>query len=306
MKWKDVAILCRTKIEFDRIEPALASANIPYQVVGGMSFFDRREVKDIMALLAWCVNPNSLHNLSRFCKHMIAGVGENAFDKLYTHVTHPADHDKLLKALGPQKSPKGKAMEAILRAGFQINTMCIPAFDALELLDAQLHILATLQKEDKDEKKDSTAHTRAGSFVELKVLAKDSALPVAEFIDHVALLGKADENTDDNKIVLSTIHAAKGLEWDVVILPAVYKGRLPHFRSTTPEELQQEFNTYYVAKTRAKNTLVISRPLTSADFNGFPRNTEMSPFVRDNLHLIQKIGTVRLLDVQQRESPATE
>lgn len=291
MKWKDIAILCRTKAEFDRIEPALAQAKIPYQVVGGMSFFDRREVKDILALISWIVNPNSSFHIARYCKNMVAGLGEAAFDKLYAKVPQPVTLEALYTESKNLPGAKGKLVQDFMAA--IIGSIRPKIYETLCELDTSLHMHDILKNQ--NDTKDKTAHQKEGSLVELKNLAKEYDGKIEGFADHIALLGAADSSTDDDKIVLSTIHAAKGLEWEAVIMPAVYEGRLPHYKSTSSEDLRQEQNAYYVGKTRAKRVLTMTRPVYCKDYNGLAKRTQASRFVMNNLELIKKLGTARTI-----------
>lgn len=296
MNWKEVAILCRTKVDFERFEAALTINKIPYQVVGGPSFFDCREVKDVMALLSWILNLNAHHHISRFCKNMTAGLGESAFDAVYDQTPGPISFSALQNTLqGMKTSKKQQLLLAFVNA--VSSSLCSTAVDTLRALDKNLGIHAVLKAQGED---------RHQSFERLVLMAQDMNCNLQYFVDQVALLGSADTEESDNKLTLSTIHAAKGREWDVVIVPALYQGRLPHYRAETADDIAQELNAYYVAKTRARHTLIMTRPCSVKDYRGTDKPTTPSQFVLNNLRQLKALGTVRLHNDRSKESSQAE
>jgi len=299
-KWEQMAILVRARAQFAPIERALAMSGVPYTMVGNQSFFDAREVKDILSFLSWVMNPASIYDATRFGKNMLPGIGDKSFPVLYkdedlTTVEHLQLYRKLLTKCKVSchtscKSVKDKCMGYMLDTAITIREKYSnSAVQALTYLYSYMDITAILAEQSKKEKKKVD---RTESMEPLKQVAHGQTL--TEFLDNVALISPADEE-EDGGIILSTIHAAKGKEWPVVVIPNLYEGVLPHSMGMKSEdEIAQEYNAYYVAKTRAKEHLIMTRPLQGYKY-GTPLRTKRSRFISANLDRLKKVGNIRLL-----------
>lgn len=297
-RWKDIAILVRTKAQIGPIERELAWNNVPYRLVGGMSFFDQREVRDIIALLSWIVNPLSLMDVSRFAKNMVNGLGEKAFNPLYQGMCEVyTTHQDLLDALTakPKSNDKYVAMHSLLNTAVHINKNYMDSvYDALCYADTTLGIVETLRKEDKANVGSKDTNREESWNVLIQMISKKTS--INKFLDDAVLTSAADQPDDDNCITISTIHAAKGREWPVVMVPGVNDSSLPHVMGqNSADEIEQEFNAYYVAKTRPEEHLIITRAITSSSYGGPPQRNKRSRFIEKNMHIFKTIGKTKLL-----------
>ena len=300
------AILYRVKSISSSYERSLRAANIPYNISGNNSFYKQREILDITALLDWIVNPSSLEDLERVCKNFKLGVGPAYIAKIYNS-SHIADitHKTMIRTIeaGQNKRPKhlwplkAQAFHDLARMVVQVKDMYQhSAYDAMVKIYKDMDLNKKLKEQDtvdhlKGVNKDGS---RRESVIEFIKSANDRAYTLQEFIDSVSLFNDV-EKEDSNAITLSTIHSAKGKEWDCVFMVSVSDGYLPHKMSfSNDEDLQQELNCYYVAKTRARNKLFMSRHTCTKDFSGKSTYQAMSRFVKSNLPTLKRIGEVHL------------
>ncbi|RCI15961.1 hypothetical protein L249_2734 [Ophiocordyceps polyrhachis-furcata BCC 54312] len=314
LEHQDVAILLRSASLSRHVESALGKAHIPYRMVGGTKFFDRREIKVLLDYLRVIHKPDCNDALSRIINIPRRGIGENTikylleeaeqakmslWSLLWRHCRGERRAKTNLRAKMEQSLATGLRIMHNLRVkAAQIdgaNTFTL--LDIVESLVDQLAFKKYLEGEYAEDHEGRWANVQelvsmagdtARSFFEA---ADDEALPEVEgveqardddvlgrFLANVALAsdaGKDDGRGDQASLVtISTIHAAKGLEWPVVFIPSVYAGSIPHARSDDSDE---ERRLLYVAMTRAQASLYLSWPLYGPQSSG--GKTELSPFV---------------------------
>ncbi len=265
---KGFAVLYRTHAQSRALEEAFISAAIPYQIIGGVKFYERREIKDVLAYLRLLSNPFDLLSLKRVVNVPARGIGEKSFQALQTFIdsvrsTIPeALLPEFLKALSgislPAKSKQAVSHFYELLDGF--NSLA-PEIKLSELMKAMVKKvqLFTWYNDGTE-----IGEVRVENIKELfNVAVKFDHLPwpegLPQFLEEVALISEVD-NLKDNQdtVTLMTLHAAKGLEFDTVFFVGLEEGILPHAQSLlNPAELSEEIRLAYVGLTRAKKQLFL-------------------------------------------------
>ncbi len=278
-----IAILYRTHFQSRPIEESLIHQAVPYRIVGGIRFYERKEIKDLIAYLRLIANPYDKISLLRIINTPTRGLGQKFEDELIQALaTNPLfdfvqalhwmrDNQAagkkdsidqflaLFKDLGAHLSPS-YLLETIL-ARTNYLTFLTQTYDTQETQAKSENIQELLQAITIFEQK-YTSQREDGQTV----VAGSSMLET--FLYEVSLLQeKVDEKSGDNFVSLMTLHAAKGLEFDTVILTGLDEGLLPNNKSlTTNEELEEERRLMYVGMTRAKNHLVITNAFSRFTF----------------------------------------
>jgi DNA helicase II / ATP-dependent DNA helicase PcrA len=267
--WGDVAVFYRANAQSRAVEEELVRRNIPYKVVGGTKFYDRREVKDLLAYLRAVVNPADEVSLKRIVNVPKRGVGETSIGRLDTWArSHGVVFGDAL-ARAAEAGVTGKALAGIselLTLLHELRTQVArppgsreddsdygPAA-VLEAVLARTGYLTELEAEHTVE-----AAGRLENLAEL-VGAAHQVADIDTFLEQVSLVADADEiDDDDSKAVLMTLHTAKGLEFPAVFMIGMEDGVFPHLRSLgDPDELEEERRLCYVGVTRAQERLYLS------------------------------------------------
>jgi len=261
---QETVILYRTHAQSRIFEEVLLSAGIPYQIIGGIKFYERKEIKDVLAYLRLLHNPRDLVSLSRVINVPTRGIG-------------PANFKRLVEALPKYKYNYGRLQNNL--EGLELSSRAVSgAREFFGLLQEAL-------KFPKDKgllelmefvvvKSGYKAHLQDGSAEGLSRLENVEQLfnvsthfkevawkrGLSEFLTEVALISDLDQASDEtDRLTLMTLHSAKGLEFNRVFFVGLEEGLLPHSRSlNSPEELSEEIRLAYVGITRAKKELYLS------------------------------------------------
>ncbi len=264
--FKDYAVLYRTNAQSNAIEYSFKRNGIPYRIIGGTRFFDRAEVKDMLAYLCLINNRSDDLRLLRIVNNPPRGLGAKTIEtaqrlaraedqNLYHVVSHPSDYAPLEKA-----EPKLKAFSDLIESLAELLHSGISLADFYEEVMIRTGYADMLQSKPTEENK-----TRLENIRELKSsinnYAENAETPsLAGFLEEIALytdIEQYDENAD--AAVMMTIHSAKGLEFDHVFLVGFEDGLFPGMRAIgDPEEMEEERRLCYVGITRAKKTLDIT------------------------------------------------
>ncbi|UCH81780.1 MAG: DUF3553 domain-containing protein [Nitrospiraceae bacterium] len=248
--YRDIAVLYRVNQQSRALEEAMRENGQPYRIFGGMSFYQRKEIKDIVAYLKVLVNPDDSVSLRRIinCPPRQIGVTtisrvENEARKrdesLYKTMKH------IIKSSGYTNSLKDKI------SGF-VNII----EDLIEHMDADLPELIELIYE-KTGYVDWIGEDKAGNLMEL--ISSAEGFDLNSFLDSASLYSGLDENHSEDCVSLMTLHSAKGLEFPVVFLAGIEDGLIPHFHAVKDEdELEEERRLFYVGVTRAQDMLMLS------------------------------------------------
>jgi DNA helicase-2/ATP-dependent DNA helicase PcrA len=265
--WDGIAIFYRTNAQSRVVEDALRRARIPYTIVGGVRFYERKEIKDTLAYLRLILNPADDIAFRRAVSAPARGIGASTLarlDEVALDMTQP-----LLKlAASPPPEVKGKARRGledfaalITRLAEDRTNVPPPAF--IDLLLSASGYRKALEQERSPE-----AEARLENLEELIAAAEDYVHAAPEgtlegFLDSVALMSDVDELKDaDSRVTLMTLHSAKGLEFPVVFLTGLEEGVFPHARSMDDaEEIEEERRLCYVGLTRARTRLHLSYAL---------------------------------------------
>lgn len=268
MNWSDFAILYRTNRQSRSAETALTQIGIPYQVVGGHAFYDRKEIKDIVAYLRAVDNGLDVLAFKRIINVPKRGIGDASILKIedYANGCAIAFPKALEHVEDIPKIPK-KAMNSIkefnqIIAEFQVFTQS-EEFSIAELIRMILGKAGYLEALNPDKEEDAS---RIENLEELiNVAAKWDAdveqegKGLTEFLTETSLISDIDGMDDDDAVTLMTTHACKGLEFPVVFIIGAEEGIMPHGRSLSdPAELEEERRLMYVAMTRAEKRLFIT------------------------------------------------
>ncbi len=290
---RDVAILCRTNEQPRAFETELRRARLPYVLVGGQSFFDRREIKDIMAYLKLLVRPQEETALLRIINRPARGIGQSTVESLMADAVATGKTVwEILPDAGPRLGLADRAVAAIdafrrLVDGFRSRVgRGSLATLARELVEA-IGYRRELEREVKDPG-ELMARWNAVEEVVNSLASYESRSPrpdLNEFLNDLALAGRDDgsdkeEQLERNAIVLMTLHSAKGLEFPHVYLVGMEEGILPHQRSLEMADsaIDEERRLCYVGVTRARERLTLSLALTRMKW-GKPRGTAPSRFL---------------------------
>jgi DNA helicase-2/ATP-dependent DNA helicase PcrA len=262
----DFAVLYRTNAQSYTLERAFLQARIPYKIVGGVRFYDRREVKDIIAYLRLLYQPHDRVSFSRIANVPTRGVGATSLEKFLTWQAMK-NTDTITALIVAGEAPvTGRARGALVRLGETLRRLQVLVQDGIgpsQLIEQLIidvgykaHLQdGTPQAEDREENLSSLV-SDAAAFASL-----------ADFLDEVALMSSADETSEDS-VTLMTLHAAKGLEFPVICMVGMEEGIIPHARiyEAGPSELEEERRLCYVGMTRAREELHLSYAASRLQF----------------------------------------
>ncbi len=257
-RWGDLAVFYRTNAQSRVVEEHLMRTGIPYRVIGGTRFYDRREVKDAIAYLRAIVNPGDEVSVKRVLNTPKRGVGDSSVAKVDAFARERGV--TFLEALrrSDEAGVTGRAVRGI-EAFVELLDGLAPLVDKgpaplLEAVLDQSGYLAELEAERSIE-----SEGRLENLGELVGAAREDET-VEEFLEQVSLVADTDQlDDDDSAVVLMTLHAAKGLEYPVVFLIGMEEGVFPHMRTLTePDQLEEERRLAYVGITRARQRLYLS------------------------------------------------
>lgn len=273
---KDFAILYRTNSQSRSIEEALRKQDIPYKIYGGLSFYDRKEVKDLLAYFRVVINPHDEQALLRIINYPARGIGKTTIERLMVVA------DERQKGIWDIIAPDNEPLPADFNSGTanklrNFATM-IKSFQTLlnkrNAIELAKHICNTVGII-KDLKEDDSPEgiARVQNIEELlnaimefsdkqvdELTGEQNEVTLNKFMEDVALLSEQDkEDEDPNRVTLMTIHSAKGLEFPYVYIVGLEENLFPGIQSlSTREELEEERRLFYVALTRAERKLVLS------------------------------------------------
>ena len=270
----DMAILYRTNAQSRVLEEALIKRALPYIMVGGTKFYDRKEIKDVLAYLRVLYNPFDDLSLLRIINVPKRSIGATTVAKLQDYArANGTSLFMTLTHLHLVDSIKGKTKEKLEEFGILIFTLVAEMEDrtVLDILESILDRTGYLAQ--LEESTDPQDQARAENIGELLSVAKDfqdtnPSGTVEDFLEQVSLVNDVDSfEQEESKVTLMTLHAAKGLEFPIVFLGGLEEGLFPHSRTLmNPEEIEEERRLAYVGITRAEKELYISNATTRTVF----------------------------------------
>jgi DNA helicase-2/ATP-dependent DNA helicase PcrA len=267
------AVLYRTNAQSRVFEEALRRAGLHYNIVGGFSFYERMEVRDIISYLKLALNPHDSIALMRVINSPARGLGKQTLDQIERHAKdYAVSHWETISILTEQGSGLSPRAISALKNFQQIITNLVaattnasssesPVSDVVKAAILDTGYANALKSDNSDE-----AEARLENLQELVNAAVDydeqEQEGLRDFIDHAALVSDADQYKRDAPVTLMTMHAAKGLEFPLVFIVGLEDGLFPHSRSAAdPAELEEERRLCYVAITRAERFLYVTHAM---------------------------------------------
>jgi DNA helicase II / ATP-dependent DNA helicase PcrA len=261
------AVLYRTNAQSRLFEEALRRRNIAYNIVGGFSFYERAEIKDVIAYLKLAMNPHDDMALMRIINSPPRGIGKTTLDAIQNQQRDlEVSMWEAIRAAIDNKTINPRAAAAL--EGFRrVMTTISERVTANESLSEIVKAAASdtgyvraLQEEKSEEAEGRLYNIE--ELVSAAVEAEDQGETLRDFIDHAALVSDTDQYKEDSRVTLMSIHAAKGLEFPVVFMVGLEENLFPHSRANSSEtELEEERRLCYVAITRAQKNLYISHAM---------------------------------------------
>ena len=266
-------------------------SGIPYKVVGGAKFYDRREIKDILAFVRVLANPDDEVSARRIVNVPKRGIGDTSVARLAAwaqveHVAFSEAIDRAEEAGLTGKALRGAEQLSKTLAELRPLVQTVNPADFVQLVADRTGYLAELVAEHTHE-----ADGRIENLAELATQAADFD-DVMGFLETVALVADSDElDSDGTRVSLMTLHTAKGLEYPAVFVVGLEEGIFPHFRSLSePSELEEERRLFYVGITRARRHLAISHAWSRTTW-GRTQPAMPSRFVTEvPSHLVEDVG----------------
>jgi len=327
LEFKDFAILCRVNAQSRPFEEAFIRSRVPLKLVGTQRFYERREIRDVLAYLRWIYNPDDDGALKRLINVPPRGIGAATVDKLDGMAREQGrsvgavllDNGTTGKALTPVVARKVEPLQRLLRTLMDDAQKSLNLADLMEKILERTRMMDWLQGERDADSVDREANVqelvRACEAFDLR-LAEDvneegetsevwnegDPLRLGMFLGEVVLDGGGDKdnqkNQTDDAVTFMTLHAAKGLEFPVVFLAGVEQGLLPHARAVfsenaKDEELEEERRLMYVGLTRAEKRAYITYA-QQRTMHGRTETTQTSQFIDEiPAHLLQREGLAR-------------
>ena len=287
-KYSDFAVLYRTNAQSRTFEEALSKRDIPYRVLGGLRYYDRKEIKDMIAYMRLVANPADSLSLARIINEPKRGMGAKTLAKLQTlaevrgqSLFEVLCDEEIVAGLSAKSRPLVKDLAECIQkySAEKDNLRVSDIYDGLLRASGYYDALKSANTVE--------AEGRIENILEFKSViydmeAEESNISLSEFMERLALLSDIDNHDEtEDAVVLMTLHSAKGLEFPVVFMPGMEDGLFPGWRAfEKPEGIEEERRLCYVGMTRAKERLF----MTSAQMRTMYGRTDFtreSQFVRE-------------------------
>jgi DNA helicase-2/ATP-dependent DNA helicase PcrA len=285
---KKVGVLYRTNGQSRLIEEALRRYRLKYKVVGGLSFYDRAEIKDLVGYLKVAINPDDSISMLRIVNTPPRGIGNTTVEKVeQLALENNISLWAAMKTAGAAQGLAPRAIGALADFARLVEDMHAlaagkaPAIDLLKWIVENTRFTAAFQTVG-----DPESANRLENIQELLNAAADSserAEELSDFLDHAALVSDADDLDDRAQVSLLTLHTAKGLEFSLVFLAGMEEGLFPHSRALNSDmDLEEERRLCYVGMTRAEDRLILTRARFRRRYGSeMPDESEESRFLRE-------------------------
>ncbi len=288
MRYSDFAILYRTNAQSRTFEEALSRADIPYRVLGGLRYYDRREIKDMMAYMRLVANPSDDLAFERIINEPKRGIGQKSLEKFQTLARVRGESlfavmcdEEVLSSLSSRSGPLVRKLVNCLNeyATEKENLRVSDIYDGLLSDTGYYQALVDVGTVE--------AEGRLENILEFKSViadmeSQDPNLSLNDFMEKLALMADIDNHDpSEDAVVMMTLHSAKGLEFPVVFMPGMEDGLFPGWRNLESEDkLEEERRLCYVGMTRAKERLFLTSAQVRTMF-GHTDYTRESKFVRE-------------------------
>ncbi len=261
----NIAVLVRAVFQSREIEEALIRYSVPYRIIGGIRFYERAEIKDAISYLRIVYENQDDVAFERAIMTPKRGVGEKSFNKIIEVSKNKRislfQASKLLAGTDEVNKKASSSLDEFIKV-IERGISMIETTQYPEILKVLLDESGYMDMLKND--KNVSAQTKIENIKEL-IIAMEDYNNIEEFLEHISLVTSADENNEDNKVSLMTLHAAKGLEYDFIFLPGWEEGLFPH-QKTIDESgnkgIEEERRLAYVGITRARKTVNISTSMS--------------------------------------------
>ncbi|MDR0799161.1 MAG: UvrD-helicase domain-containing protein [Dysgonamonadaceae bacterium] len=306
--YKDFAILYRTNAQSRIFEEALRKLNIPYKIYGGLSFYQRKEVKDIIAYMRLIVNPNDEEAFKRVINYPARGIGSTTLNKiiaaanlqgvsLWEVMSNPIDYNLGITSGTVRKLAEFQTLiqefidNNATQSAYELGTEIVRKTGLMSELYADKTIEGLSRVQNVEELTNSLY-----GFVSSRLEEGNPAVKIGDFLFEIALLTDQDTDKDENlsRVTMMTVHSAKGLEFPNVFVVGLEEDLFPSERSkNSAKEIEEERRLFYVAITRAEENVILSYAKSRFQ-NGQSRMCTPSRFIQDidseYLHLPAEIS----------------
>ncbi len=278
--FKDIAIFYRTNQLSRRFEDVLRRARIPYKLYGGFRFYNRKEIKDMLAFIRFLCNRNDVMSFTRIANYAVEGIGKVTMERIMKHVNEDTDIISAMRAFINEEGEKKKSSLyciTFLSLFEKIEEIFLEG-DPSQLIDKIVELTGYKEQLKKDSKDEKELEERMKNIEELKIALTENfkeGKSYTEFINELVLEDIA-EDIEGNHVSLMTVHASKGLEFPIVFVTALEDDIFPHMYSKEEKNNEEERRLFYVAITRAKERLFLSYVESRNN-----RRMEISPFIKD-------------------------
>ncbi|MGE5647347.1 MAG: ATP-dependent helicase [Acidobacteriota bacterium] len=268
-----IAVLYRTNFQSRQIEEALRRYGRKYQVVGGFSFYQRAEIKDVLAYLKAVISPSDSISLLRIVNTPARGIGKSTLEQIehYALEHNLSVWDAIVRMLQENAfgTRAGAALEEFRKMMEELR-LAAAKEPVQQVLRRILELTGYMTMLEADHAPDSEARIEnVNELVNAAIEAAERGETITDFLDHTALVSDADTVDDRAQVALMTIHNAKGLEFPVVFVAGLEEGLFPHIRSLDSETaMEEERRLCYVAMTRAEKRLILSWARSRRRFGG--------------------------------------
>ncbi len=284
--YSDIAIFVRTNAQTREIERGLRNKRILYVVIGSLKYFDRMEVKDILAYLKFYNNRNDYLSLARIINTPKRAIGSKSLEKIMNILR---DSETTLEDIYQKRLLNERICNNVGKF-CEIFEGIDEYFEKNEIVDGVLELLDKINYKKYLEKYYDNAEERWDNVHELvsdirEYQKKNDESNLSDYLNNIALIQDIDlmeEETDQDAVNVLTIHKAKGLEFEYVFVSGVEDGKIPHKNSrNSPSEIEEERRLLYVAMTRAKKRLYLSWAKKSFSYYGYSSNNKPSRFLEE-------------------------
>lgn len=313
LEYSDFAVLYRTNAQSRALEEALRRENVPYRIIGGTSFYQRKEIKDVLAYLKLLVNPNDRASLERVINYPTRGIGAKTQERVRNYAAQhdismwqAVEHVEQIDTLSTRaQNAVGRFRSLIAKYMTRVEDADVEELTRDLIQDAGL--LDELRKEHTREnlRRWENVQELVNGIAEYTASADNATL--STFLQEVTLLTDLDNADDANRVTLMTLHASKGLEYPVVFITGLEEGLFPLAKATQERtELEEERRLFYVGATRAEERLFLSWARNRYRYGKQEHNTHSRFLDEIDDSVVQTAGGGRLRQKKDRFSSSSK
>tara|TARA_B000000557_G_C20805391_1_gene457448 strand:+ start:227 stop:2377 length:2151 start_codon:yes stop_codon:yes gene_type:complete len=297
--YEELVILYRTNAQSRAIEDELRKNNIPYKIVGGVKFYDRKEIKDILSYLRLIINPKDNLSFERIINFPARGIGKTTINKIkkYAEEEKISLLDTIAKNLSVGKKQL-KSIDSFRNLILDLSLKCkeLNPTEIIKLLIEKIQLKDYYNNQISDENIERWANIEELISTISEYSEINPNLFLKDFLEEVSLLTDIDRwNNENSTVTLMTLHTAKGLEFPVVFICGLEEGLFPIVGALEEEnELEEERRLFYVGLTRAMEKVYLTHAQTRRRFGGTPSYNRPSQFIKEipNKLLINEENTI--------------